>query len=405
MPVVDSQTTDVGTEEGGGATEADNDHNNQSGHPKLTAAALKSTNKSAQSRSTSTSTPTNSSKQTVPSTTKLVPVSPSAVTAVDGQILSHSASASSPSEEHHSWVGSQPSSKLPSRQPSAGALSAASGKRKDSTGGVGVNLFRRRRGSELSTKSRPEAGEDDSAYPSRPPSTTGSVGEGRFNLRDLLGAPKLSRKGSASSKKSEKSESGGKAGSTAGESNFSKKYGVCGKLAIGKGATSIVRLAHKWDRSEQRLYAVKVQSPTHLTCRSACSPSDPFVLQEFRKRRKNETEKEYVKKLTSEFCISSTLHHLNVVETVDLVQDEHHAWCEVMEFCAGGDLYAAIRKGGMSAAEVECCFKQLLTGLGYLHGQGVAHRDIKPENLFFDSRGQLKVRSSDRRAIALAPPK
>ena len=74
-----------------------------------------------------------------------------------------------------------------------------------------------------------------------------------------------------------------------------------------------------------------------------------------------------------------------------------------MEFCAGGDLYAAIRRGGMGAAEVECCFKQLLTGLGYLHEQGVAHRDIKPENLLFDFRGQLKVRASDRRSVVLVP--
>jgi len=148
-----------------------------------------------------------------------------------------------------------------------------------------------------------------------------------------------------------------------------KKYGVCDKVAIGKGATSVVRLAHKWDRSEEKLYAVK----------------------EFRKRRKNETEKEYVKKLTAEFCISSTLHHINIVETVDLVQDENHSWCEVMEFCPGGDLYAAIKRGGMSPSEVECCFKQIVTGIAYLHGQGVAHRDIKPENLFFDTHGHLKI--------------
>ena len=51
-----------------------------------------------------------------------------------------------------------------------------------------------------------------------------------------------------------------------------------------------------------------------------------------------------------------------------------------MEFCPGGDLYAAIKRGGMSPAEVECCFKQILTGVSYLHSQGVAHRDIKPEN-------------------------
>ncbi|EGO19434.1 hypothetical protein SERLADRAFT_335756, partial [Serpula lacrymans var. lacrymans S7.9] len=151
--------------------------------------------------------------------------------------------------------------------------------------------------------------------------------------------------------------------------SLTQKYGVCQKVAIGKGATSVVRLAHKWDRSEEKLYAVK----------------------EFRKRRKNESEKEYVKKLTAEFCISSTLHHVNIVETVDLVQDENQHWCEVMEFCPGGDLYAAIKKGGMSPSEVECCFKQIISGVSYLHSQGVAHRDIKPENLFFDTKGHLKI--------------
>jgi protein-serine/threonine kinase len=82
---------------------------------------------------------------------------------------------------------------------------------------------------------------------------------------------------------------------------------------------------------------------------------------------------------------------LNVVETVDLIQDEMGHWCEVMVFCPGGDLYAAIKKGGMSESEVDCCFKQMLRGVEYLHGQGVAHRDLKPENMFFDSTGNLKV--------------
>ncbi|KAH7884040.1 Pkinase-domain-containing protein [Phlebopus sp. FC_14] len=195
----------------------------------------------------------------------------------------------------------------------------------------------------------------------------------KFTLKDLLSsAPKLSRKSSArSTGSSKKSDSDGERKSIAGDSavSLTQKYGVCQKVAIGKGATSVVRLAHKWDRTEEKLYAVK----------------------EFRKRRKNESEKEYVKKLTAEFCISSTLHHVNVVETVDLVQDENQHWCEVMEFCPGGDLYAAIKKGGMSPSEVECCFKQILSGVSYLHSQGVAHRDIKPENLFFDTKGHLKI--------------
>ncbi|KAG8962322.1 serine/threonine-protein kinase HAL4/sat4 [Tulasnella sp. 425] len=233
---------------------------------------------------------------------------------------------------------------------------------------------------------------DGRKTPTRPSST-----DGRFTLNQLLGSgPRLSRKSSASSRRSDsstggeqvlvhggytsgaESAGGGKArtksrgpSSVGGEStaSLSQKYGFCDKAPLGKGATSVVRLAHKWDRKEEKLYAVK----------------------EFRKRRKNETEKEYIKKLTAEFCISSTLHHPNVVETVDLVQDEHQAWCEVMEYCPGGDLYAAIKRGGMSASEVECSFKQILLGVEYLHSQGVAHRDIKPENLFFDAKGQLKI--------------
>lgn len=199
----------------------------------------------------------------------------------------------------------------------------------------------------------------------------------KFTLKDLIGLgesqPKMGRKPSGSAKGSDRgstkggSERGGDDnGSTA---SLLKKYGVCDKAAIGKGATAVVRLAHKWDRREEKLYAVK----------------------EFRKRRKNETEKDYVKKLTSEFCISSTLHHPNIVETVDLVQDEAQHWCEVMEYCPGGDLYAAIKKGGMSSGEVECSFKQIMLGIQYLHSMGVAHRDIKPENLLLDGRGHVKV--------------
>ncbi|KAF9905758.1 serine/threonine-protein kinase HAL4/sat4 [Linnemannia zychae] len=151
-----------------------------------------------------------------------------------------------------------------------------------------------------------------------------------------------------------------------------KKYGLCDKGNIGQGATAVVRLAHKLsenDDGSERLFAVK----------------------EFRKRRKDETEKEYVKKLTSEFCISSTLHHENIVETVDLVQDEQHHWCEVMEYCCGGDLYNTIKQGHMSRVEIDCCFKQLIHGVAYLHSMGVAHRDIKPENLLLDGDGHLKI--------------
>jgi len=179
------------------------------------------------------------------------------VTAVDDQMPFHQ--------------GAQPSSKLYSTRPSGDAVSTASGKQNDSTNDGGGNLSHKRCCSGASTMSgsEPQApGEEDL---SGPPSTAGSMGDGRFTLGGLFSEPKRSRRGSASSKKSanskkSESESCRKAGCTAGESDFSTKYGVCCKPAIGKGATSVVRLAHKWDRAEEKVYAVKVLSPFCRAC-------------------------------------------------------------------------------------------------------------------------------------------
>jgi hypothetical protein len=101
--------------------------------------------------------------------------------------------------------------------------------------------------------------------PKGPPSVHPTDGgtKFKFNLRDLIGSrPTLSRKSSARSlASSRQSDSEGGPESTGGESagSLSQKYGTFKRNhAIGKGATSIVRLAHKWDRTEEKLYAVKV---------------------------------------------------------------------------------------------------------------------------------------------------
>ncbi|GLB36732.1 putative protein kinase superfamily protein [Lyophyllum shimeji] len=297
---------------------------------------------------------------------------------------SNPSSASSPTASESEWGGhSSPASRPNSQPPSQPPTQPPSRAPSMSSGTSGNKI------APLTPKESKKAAPPDStaampitpARPGKPASVHSDHSAHKFNLKDLLAAgPKIHRKASqrstGSSRRSGDSDAGsdggkGKSKSSAGDSavSLTKKYGVCQKVAIGKGATSVVRLAHKWDRAEEKLYAVK----------------------QFRARRKNETEKEYVKKLTAEFCISSTLHHINIVETVDLIQDENQHWCEVMEFCPGGDLYAAIKKGGMSPSEVECCFKQILHGVEYLHSQGVAHRDIKPENLFFDTKGHLKI--------------
>jgi len=149
-----------------------------------------------------------------------------------------------------------------------------------------------------------------------------------------------------------------------------EKYGKCQEI-VGRGAFGIVRISHKRTEngSGEQLYAVK----------------------EFR-RRPEENEKKYSKRLTSEFCISSSLRHPNVIHTLDLLQDSKGDYCEVMEFCAGGDLYTLVLAAGkLEVAEADCFFKQMMRGVEYMHEMGVAHRDLKPENLLLTTHGSLKI--------------
>lgn len=150
-----------------------------------------------------------------------------------------------------------------------------------------------------------------------------------------------------------------------------QKYGKCQEV-VGRGAFGIVRVAHKTDAKDpkrEQLYAVK----------------------EF-KQRPGESAKKYQKRLTAEFCISSSMQHPNVINTLDLLQDEKGLYCEVMEYCSGGDLYTLVLAAGqLEVAEADCFFKQLMRGVEYMHEMGVAHRDLKPENLLLTQHGSIKI--------------
>lgn len=156
--------------------------------------------------------------------------------------------------------------------------------------------------------------------------------------------------------------------------SLSSKYAnhshMPGKSKIcGEGVSAIVKVMHKITGPPNELYAVK----------------------EFRKKSRSETKEEYIEKVNSEFCISKSLCHPNIVSTEDLCVSSSDRWCHVMEYCAGGDLFSLIEKSFMKDEEKLCCFKQLLRGVSYLHDHGIAHRDIKPENLLISSDGHLKI--------------
>jgi hypothetical protein len=95
----------------------------------------------------------------------------------------------------------------------------------------------------------------------------------------------------------------------ASHAHLSKKYGKWGKV-LGSGAGGTVRLIKASSKQGGTTYAVK----------------------EFRPRRQGENEKEYQRKVTAEFCVGVTLRHINVIETVDIVNDHGHFY-EVSQVC------------------------------------------------------------------------
>ncbi|KAK3311474.1 kinase-like domain-containing protein [Chaetomium strumarium] len=139
---------------------------------------------------------------------------------------------------------------------------------------------------------------------------------------------------------------------------------------LGKGATSKVTLMVSKTGGE--LYAVK----------------------EFRGKSSRETKEEYEKKIKSEYTLAKSLHHPNIVDTIRLCIDRGR-WNHVMEYCEDGDLFTLVNKKYLKTEDREkdrlCLFKQLVTGIHYLHSNGIAHRDIKLENLLITKECRLKI--------------
>lgn len=114
-----------------------------------------------------------------------------------------------------------------------------------------------------------------------------------------------------------------------------------------------------------------------------------FAVKEFRPKRPGESEKEYQKKVTAEFCVGSTLKHINIIETIDIVSDHGHYY-EVMEY-APYDLFSVVMSGNMCRPEIYCVFRQICDGVEYLHEMGLAHRDLKLDNCVMTTDNVVKL--------------
>jgi serine/threonine protein kinase len=93
-----------------------------------------------------------------------------------------------------------------------------------------------------------------------------------------------------------------------------------------------------------------------------------------------------------ELYCHQVLKHDHLVNLLHHFETGAHTYL-VLEYCAQGDLYEAIRsgRGPLETEHVRDFMLQLISAVEYMHSQGIYHRDIKPENVFLTQDGCVKL--------------
>ena len=130
---------------------------------------------------------------------------------------------------------------------------------------------------------------------------------------------------------------------------------------LGRGHFSEVRVEiHRYDNT---LHAVKV--------------CDKDKFRAFLAKRKSQLT------MQSEVEILTSLHHSGIIKLYSCFETESYLYL-VMDLLPGGDLLNSIMNtGSFTEIRAQQLFRQLVSGVKYIHSKHFVHRDLKPNNMLF----------------------
>ncbi|MCJ1354741.1 MAG: hypothetical protein MMC33_004730 [Icmadophila ericetorum] len=101
--------------------------------------------------------------------------------------------------------------------------------------------------------------------------------------------------------------------------------------------------------------------------------------------------KELVGSLDQEIDTMQHLEHPNIVQYLGCERKEYSISI-FLEYISGGSVGSCLRKHGkFEESVVSSLTRQTLSGLAYLHAEGILHRDLKADNILLDTDGTCKI--------------
>ena len=96
-------------------------------------------------------------------------------------------------------------------------------------------------------------------------------------------------------------------------------------------------------------------------------------------------------RIKREVHILSKVYHPNLIQLYEVIETKCYYFL-IMEYARTGELSKYIRKMvRQTEPETFHIFKQLVSGVEYLHSLGYVHRDIKPSNILLDDNLTIKI--------------